>query len=574
MTNTGSDDSSWGPYALGFTFNFNGTAFTTAGVCDNGFIAFGGAATSSYTSLSSGTANNVAAAFNYDLYGLAGNGAKLMYQLSGSPGSQVYTFEWKNWGFYSLGANELSFQIKLYEGSNRVQFVYQNGTGTATSAVQVGLRGTTAASFLNRTTATDWNATTAGAVNTATCSVSSTVRPTNGLIYNWDPPSASISWLPITYLDNPAIATPLASGVGATTIYTATANSGGCTATSSATVTVANPLASGSTITPASPFYCGPTGSVTLTAIPGGGGGPWNFQWTDPLLNVGPTTTTATQVANIPGVWSVYITDACGGFDNASTTVVQRAVPTATAGSNVGCLGQALNLTGATDIGTTYAWTGPNAFTSAALNPTIASVVAANAGVYSFTAAFNGCTSLPSTVTVGANPVPSITSVTATLATICAGSTSQLNAVATINGNYTVGAITYAPPSPISTSLSGVGPTGDEGTVSATIGFPFSFFGTSYSSVTVHTNGYIVFSGYVFGAYSPPAIPNTANTNNWVGYWADLNASAGQITYGTIGTTPNRKFIVNYNQEPYYSATPYYSGQVVLNEFDNTIDLL
>ena len=30
---------------------------------------------------------------------------------------------------------------------------------------------------------------------------------------------------------------------------------------------------------------------------------------------------------------------------------------------------------------------------------------------------------------------------------------------------------------------------------------------------------------------------------------------------------------MNYNQDPYYSATPYYSGQVVLNEFDNTIDV-
>ncbi|HNE46593.1 MAG TPA: MopE-related protein [Chitinophagales bacterium] len=156
-----------------------------------GFISMGAVPSSSYTAISSGSSNNIISAFNADLEGdaVAAPGAKLMYQLSGAAGSQVMTVEWKNWGFWSAGLNECSFQIKMYETSNNVEIVYGSAPGTTSKTLQVGLRGASSADYNNRTTTTNWSATTAGASNSASCTFSSTVKPSSGLTFQWTPPT-------------------------------------------------------------------------------------------------------------------------------------------------------------------------------------------------------------------------------------------------------------------------------------------------------------------------------------------------------------------------------------------------
>lgn len=61
--------------------------------------------------------------------------------------------------------------------------------------------------------------------------------------------------------------------------------------------------------------------------------------------------------------------------------------------------------------GATYAWTGPNGYTSTTQNPVIANATAANSGTYTVVATVNGCSSNPATVNVviNANTVPNIT---------------------------------------------------------------------------------------------------------------------------------------------------------------------
>ena len=56
--------------------------------------------------------------------------------------------------------------------------------------------------------------------------------------------------------------------------------------------------------------------------------------------------------------------------------------------------------------GATYAWTGPNSFTSSAQNPTIPSATAAMAGTYNVTVTVSGCTSAAGTTSVVVNPRP------------------------------------------------------------------------------------------------------------------------------------------------------------------------
>ena len=69
------------------------------------------------------------------------------------------------------------------------------------------------------------------------------------------------------------------------------------------------------------------------------------------------------------------------------------------------CEGQTLQLTVSSPVtGATYAWTGPNGFTSTLMNPTIANVTTANAGVYSLIITVGGVSSAPVTTTVEINP--------------------------------------------------------------------------------------------------------------------------------------------------------------------------
>jgi len=91
------------------------------------------------------------------------------------------------------------------------------------------------------------------------------------------------------------------------------------------------------------------------------------------------------------------------------------------------CVGQTLNLTVTNPTaGATYNWTGPNGFTSTAMNPTIPNVTTANAGTYSLTITVGGVTSAPvtTTVVINTNPVADAGPPQA----ICAGTSATLTA--------------------------------------------------------------------------------------------------------------------------------------------------
>src|SRR5205814_1851418 len=73
--------------------------------------------------------------------------------------------------------------------------------------------------------------------------------------------------------------------------------------------------------------------------------------------------------------------------------------------------------------GATYAWTGPNGFTSSQQNPIRANATAADAGAYSVTATVNGCTSAAGTTSVTVSPAPATPTISANGAptTFCIG---------------------------------------------------------------------------------------------------------------------------------------------------------
>ncbi|NCA86019.1 MAG: T9SS type A sorting domain-containing protein [Clostridia bacterium] len=186
---------------LGFTFNFNGVDYTTVSVSANGYLIIGGTASMGYTPISSTVvAAGSVAAFGRDLQSIAVTG-EIRSETTGTAGDYVYTVQWKNAKRYGASYVDevLNFQIKLFQNGNKAQVVYGPITGSAYATPvhpQVGMRGATNTDYTNRTTTTNWAATTAGAINTATCTLTNLVFPANGQTFTFLPPVAGTPFPP------------------------------------------------------------------------------------------------------------------------------------------------------------------------------------------------------------------------------------------------------------------------------------------------------------------------------------------------------------------------------------------
>ncbi len=161
-----------------------------------------------------------------------------------------------------------------------------------------------------------------------------------------------------------------------------------------------------------------------------------NYSW------AGPASFTSTDQNairnNIPvnggGIYTVTATSiAAGCVATATASVTVKPLPTVTPTSPITvCTDFPLTLGVNTTAGGTYAWNGPNTFTSALQNPTVSNLATATmAGTYTITVILNGCSaSNTSTVTV---KLP-LFAPTAPGQTICYNTTASLSATC-INGS-------------------------------------------------------------------------------------------------------------------------------------------
>lgn len=99
----------------------------------------------------------------------------------------------------------------------------------------------------------------------------------------------------------------------------------------------------------------------------------------------------------------------CNQFDEAMLTleVKNKPQPPVVTGTTPVCQGVDLQLTATTVAGATYAWTGPNGFTSTDQNPLIVNSEVSDSGLYSLKITVNGCPSEPATYSVDVVPPPS-----------------------------------------------------------------------------------------------------------------------------------------------------------------------
>jgi uncharacterized repeat protein (TIGR01451 family) len=100
------------------------------------------------------------------------------------------------------------------------------------------------------------------------------------------------------------------------------------------------------------------------------------------------------------------------------------------------------------------------------------------------------------------------------------------------------------------------------------IGFTFNYAGTNYTQLVVGSNGWLFF-GTPSTVYVNTPVASVPVSNVLMPYWDDLDNGGltGRIQYLTIGTAPNRQFVVSFIGVPTYgSAGSNNTFQVILYE--------
>lgn len=291
----------------------------------------------------------------------------------------------------------------------------------------------TSATFSTNVSVNPLPATPIGTSNSALCEGDTLFFSANtisGVNYNWTGPNSYIS-----IQQNPIIL-DVTNAIAGDYLLAVTDAVTGCISHNDTIQVVVNNLPVISSVSSNSPVCSG--NNINLNAVTSSnvsllwqGPNNYNSNLTNPVI-------TNAQV-NMSGSYSLTITDITTGcLSSIVSTTVQvnqtPAPPTLTSNSPI-CAGNALNLTASSDVGANYAWTGPNAFNSTNQNPTINAAVSSQSGVYSVVSTLLACNSLPSTITVLINDLPS-TPVLSANSPLCFGGTLTINSNASNSVSY------------------------------------------------------------------------------------------------------------------------------------------
>ena len=186
----GVDDSPAANISIGFDFFYMGTGYTKFGVSSNGWMTLGSSLSSSSNAnnLTSGGTRPVIAPLWDDLK--TGAAGKVHYVLSGSSPNSVLTVEWKQMRWNYQGSDPcISFQVKLYETTGVIDFIYNqeaNAPSSASASIGISASATGSGNFLSL----DGTGASPG-VSSTTETTSLSARPASGQTYTFTPPAGT-----------------------------------------------------------------------------------------------------------------------------------------------------------------------------------------------------------------------------------------------------------------------------------------------------------------------------------------------------------------------------------------------
>lgn len=236
--------------------------------------------------------------------------------------------------------------------------------------------------------------------NTPVCEfdtlILSTTTNTTGVTYSWTGPN--------NFRSTKAVDTIFNSAVNLSGVYTATVTKNGCSSSDTTNVIV-KPSPDTFTLSVNAPLCEGDT--IQLNATNAGNG--VAYSWSGPVSFSATTqnTTRLNAVKNMSGFYTLTANlNGCTYSDSIQVTVNVIPAPPSITVSNPVCVGDTLNFTATGLSGATYAWSGPNSYTSTQQNPILQNISLTDTGTYIATTTKDNCTSSPASVNVSVNPQP------------------------------------------------------------------------------------------------------------------------------------------------------------------------
>ena len=348
--------------------------------------------------------------------------------------------------------------------------------------------------------------------------------------YSWSGPGGFTS-----SLQNPVITSVTTANSGTYTVI-ATANTGSCPSAPASTTVTVNPTPTISSSSFLNPTSCGTsTGSITLNGLQNNTAYTVNYLINGSPVSI-PISSNASGSLTIPGLTQgnyTNVTVVLNGCPSSPLTFTLTdpnppATPSATSNSPV-CSGVSLTLQTATVAGATYAWTGPNGFTSTLQNPVITNVTTAASGNYMVTVTVSNCTSAPGTVSVLINQTPE-TPTAGSNSPLCGSVGATLNLTASTT---TTGTITYSWTGPNSFTSAVQNPSILNVTTAMSGIYVVTATRNPGNCVSAATNVPVVIN-------PTPVITGTSFTNP-----TNCGSTTGSISL--TGLTANTTYTVNYN---------------------------
>lgn len=186
------DDGLSGSLPIGFTFTYCGVDYTNIYASSNGWITFGSspyiyAYPGSTGFLSTGSSSGIGPAVMPLWDDVSGDSGTASYETSGSSPNRVFTIEFKDWLWdFSTTTPAISFQVKLFEGTNVIQILYKQESGTPfwdySDGATIGIGGGSSDDFLSLN-----NSSSSPTASSTTLTVDITDKPATNQIYQFAP---------------------------------------------------------------------------------------------------------------------------------------------------------------------------------------------------------------------------------------------------------------------------------------------------------------------------------------------------------------------------------------------------
>ncbi len=423
-----------------------------------------------------------------------------------------------------------------------------------------------------------------------TSAVNFTAVPYNGgssPSYQWKKNGAVVGSNSATYKD--------VSPTNGSVITCTMTSSSACLTTSTATATYTESIITSVTPTisisaPATSICTGTT--VTFIANITNGGMSPSFQWKKNGANVGTNSSfytdasiangnTITCVLNSSATCATTTTVTSNSLSMTTATGAIPAINIYASTVNV-CSGSTVTFfSTVSSVGSSvsYQWYKNGVAITGATNATYATnSLVPNDAVYCVMTTSNSCTAsttfTSNVVTPNITNLPSTMSPTASSLDVCKGSTVSLTSGFNTN-NFTVSSIAYSKIA-VPTGAA-IGPVGDDvvgGPYS--LPFTFSFFGNSYTSFYISTNGNVQFGPSTSASYTPGTLPNSYVLNFAALCWSDIvvgsSWNSGSIKYFVDGVAPFRKMVIDWTNCSFYSGYGAVSGQIWLFESTGVVE--